>query len=184
MLNLRSGRGAELAAALDRCPPGIEGWRAFEHAALDALRYLFVPPLNEPYVQVRSLSGIERRDAIFPNRVMDPNQPWGLLRQDLSARLIPVEFKNYSRKGIGKQEVDQTRNYLKQSMGRLAIICSKTAPVNSAYRRRNGIFAEEKKVILFISASQLRKLLDLKDRGADPGTHVVDSVEKFLIEHD
>jgi len=37
---------------------------------------------------------------------------------------------------------------------------------------------------LFISASQLRKLLDLKDRGADPGTHVVDSVEKFLIEHD
>jgi hypothetical protein len=71
-------------------------------------------------VQPRSYSGIDCRDAIFPNRVTDPNQPPGLLRQDLEARLIPIEFKNYDRTDIAKPKVDQARNYPKHSMGRLA----------------------------------------------------------------
>ena len=184
MFDLSMERGSDLGRVLDGCPPGLAGWRDFERAALAALRYLFVPPLSEPYVQPRSYSGIDRRDAIFPNRVTDTNQPWGLLRQDLEARLIPVEFKNYDRTDIAKNEVDQARNYLKHSMGRLAIICCNKNPSQAAYRRRNGIYSEERKMILFMTTSQLKKMLDMKDRGKDPATYVVDCVEKFLIEHE
>ena len=184
MLDLSLKSSSDLASLLSRCPPGQAGWREFEHTALATMRHLFVPPLGEPYVQARSYSGIDRRDAIFPNRVTDQNQPWGLLRQDLDARLIPVEFKNYASMEIGKHEVDQTRNYLKQPMGRLAIICSSKPPGNAAYLRRNSVFSEERKMILFITSAQLKKMLAMKDRGKDPATYIVDCVERFLIAHE
>jgi len=184
MLDLSLNRSSDLADMLTRCPPGAAGWREFENAALSTMQYLFVPPLTEPFVQARTYSGIDRRDAIFPNRVTDPNQPWGLLRTDLDARLIPVEFKNYDRMDIGKNEVDQTRNYLKPEMGRLAIICANKSPGNSAYLRRNSIFSQERKLILFITAAQLKKMLKMKDRGNDPASFIVTSVERFLIEHE
>jgi hypothetical protein len=184
MFEVSQKRGSDLGRALDGCPPGPAGWRDFERAALAAMRYLFVPPLGEPYVQPRSYSGIDRRDAIFPNRVTDPNQPWGLLRQDLEARLILVEFKNYDRTDIAKHEVDQARNYLKHSMGRLAIICCNKNPSRVAYLRRNNIYSEERKMILFVTTAQLKKMLGMKDRGEDPATYIVDCVERFLIEHE
>src|SRR5215472_1888732 len=143
MVELSLTPSADLVDRLSRCPAGILGWHEFEDVALSTMQFLFVPPLTEPFVQARTFSGIDRRDAIFPNRVTDPSKPWGLLRQDLDARLIPVEFKNYDRSEIGKQEVDQTRNYMKQDLGRLAFICSNKSPGQAAYLRRNMVFSEE-----------------------------------------
>jgi hypothetical protein len=174
----------DLRRMLDSCPAGASGWKTYEEVALETLCYLFVPPLREPRVQMRSYSGIDRRDAIFPNRVTDTSTTWGLLRQDLDARLILVEFKNYDRQEIGKEETDQTRNYLKSSMGRLAIICCNKMPDDSAYRRRNIVFSEEKKVILFLTTTNLKEILDIKDRGDDPAGFIADSVEEFFIQHE
>jgi hypothetical protein len=151
---------------------------------VEILRHLFVPPLAEPHEQPRTYSGIDRRDAIFPNRVTDTSQPWGLLRHDLSARLVLVEFKNYFDSEIGKEETDQTRNYLKSAMGKLAIICCSKLPSDAAHRRRNSIFSEEGKVILFVTNANLKEMLDMKDRGDDPSVFVLDSVERFLIQHE
>ena len=174
----------DLRSMLDNCPPGMDGWQAYEEVALETLCYLFVPPLREPHVQARSYSGIDRRDAIFPNRVTDTNVIWGLLRQDLDARLILVEFKNYDRQEIGKEETDQTRNYLKPAMGRLAIICCNKIPDAAAYIRRNSVFSDEKKVILFVTTANLKEMLDIKDRGDDPAGFIADSVEEFFIQHE
>lgn len=174
----------DLRRMLDDCPAGSNGWKAYEDAVLETLCYLFVPPLKEPRVQARSYSGIDRRDAIFPNRVTESTTAWGLLRQDLDARLILVEFKNYDRQEIGKEETDQTRNYLKSSMGRLAIMCCNKMPDDSAYRRRNIVFSEEKKVILFLMTTSLKEMLDIKDRGDDPADFIADSVEEFFIQHE
>jgi len=174
----------QLRQTLSHCPAGMAGWKAFEEVALETLCYLFVPPLIKPSVQARSFSGIDRRDAIFPNRVTDTNIAWGLLRHDYDARLILVEFKNYGKEGIGKEEVDQARNYLKSTMGRLAMICCNKRPDDSAYLRRNGVYSEDRKMILFVTTGDLIEMLDIKERGDDPSDFIVDCVEQFLIQHE
>jgi hypothetical protein len=174
-----------LRRSLEACPPGRSGWREFEKAALAVLQALFVPPLQPPRIQPRTFSGLDRRDAIFANRCHDTDTSWGLLHKELDARLIPVEFKNYDREDIGKDEVDQTRNYLRPAtMGRLAIVCCNKAPVQSGLLRRNSIFSEEGKVILFLTVEHLKEMLDIHGRGEDAGGFVVDSYEEFLIQHE
>jgi hypothetical protein len=94
-----------------------------------------------------------------------------------------VEFKNFDHEEIGKDEVDQARNYLKRSMARLAILVCNKRPHESAYLGRNTIYSEEQKVILFLTTSDLREMLDMKDRGDDPSGLILDAVDEFLLQH-
>ncbi|MFD4631628.1 hypothetical protein ACFVYR_14705 [Streptomyces sp. NPDC058284] len=175
---------AQLRADLDSCPAGASGWKRFEEVALDALSYLFVPPLRPPTPQAHTYSNVERRDAVFPNRHLDPSSNWGIFRQDLEARMIAVEFKNYDKTGIGREEVDQTANHLRRAWGRLALLCTNVEPSKSAHIRRNSIFSDDEKVILFITKADLGEMLDMKDRGEDPSDLIMDIYEAFLIQHE
>lgn len=102
----------DLIQRLNECPVGRTGWRQYEDICTEILKFLFIPPLQEPQIQARTLSGIDIRDAIFPNRNSDQQSIWGQLRHELDARLILFEFKNYDSENIGSSEVDQIRNYL------------------------------------------------------------------------
>ncbi len=175
---------------LDSCPLGTAGWSTFETLCTEILTFLFVPPLTFHSRQARTYSGVNRRDAIFSNRQLTPsNDPytknWHHLYVELNARMILFEFKNYDVSDIGHEEVNQTRNYLTEPMGRLAImVCSKN-PVESAYRQRNSVFStNEKKVILFINKDKLKEMLAMKERGEDPTDLIVDLVESFYIQHE
>jgi hypothetical protein len=169
---------------LRNCPAGREGWKQFEDACTDALRFLFVPPLTEPIIQPRTYSGIDRRDAVFPNRNMDEPNNWGHLLRELAARMVLFEFKNYDAEEIGKDETNQTRNYLSPPMGRLAIICCNREPNHAAHIKRNTIFSEDRKVILFLTRDQLVEMLFIKERGEDPSDLVMDLVERFYLQHE
>lgn len=174
----------ELIDKLDSCPEGESGWKTFEEVCIEILCYLFVPPLTTPKIQARTYSGISRRDAVFPNRNFASENPWAQLLKELNARLILFEFKNYDRTEIGKDEVNQTLNYMTGPMGNLAIICSNKEPDESAYIRRNSIFSENKKVILFITKDELKELLYIKERDADPADLIVDLLELFYLQHE
>lgn len=175
---------ADLRQRLRSCPAGLAGWKEFEDVCTDILRFLFVPPLNEPLTQARSYSGIDRRDAVFPNRNLDPTNNWGHLFRELGARLVLIEFKNYDRADIGKDEVNQTRNYLTRPMGRLAIMCCNKAPDHDAHIKRNTIFSEDQKVILFITSDNLMEMLSIKERGEDPSDLILDLLERFYLQHE
>ena len=69
----------ELVIRINKCPPGNKGWREFEDICIETLTYLFVPPLLPPRIQTRTLSGVDRRDAVFPNRNFDLSNNWGKL---------------------------------------------------------------------------------------------------------
>ncbi len=58
----------DLIKRLEACPVGNAGWSEFEDTCIEILTFLFVPPLSKPKIQPRTLSGVQRRDAIFPNR--------------------------------------------------------------------------------------------------------------------
>ncbi len=174
----------DLRRQLDSCPPGETGWAQFERVGVRTLAHLFVPPLRPPRIQPRTLAGAERRDAVFPNRQRDPATNWGLLHAEHGARMILTEFKNYDKTDIGPQEVAETSGHLRHAWGRLALICCTKRPAASAYRRRNTIYSEEKKLILFVTTADLREMLDIKDRGEDPSDFILDSIEEFYLQHD
>lgn len=175
---------ARLRAQLKAVPAGLAGWKIFEEVCTDILTYLFVPPLAKPVPQGRSYSGIDRRDAIFANRNHDGVGNWVQLYKELGARMILFEFKNYDTSEVGKDEVNQTRNYLSAPMGRLAILCSNKMPNGAAHQKRNTIYSEEKKVILFIGPDQLNEMMAIKERGDDPSDLILDLVEMFYIQHE
>jgi hypothetical protein len=171
-----------LRTRLNAVPPGRQGWKQFEEVATDILRHLFIPPLSDPKPQARSYSGIDRRDAIFPNRNHNRDNHWGRLLHELDARMILVEFKNYDKEEVGKDEVNQTRNYLTKPLGRLALVVSTKPPNHAAHLKRNTVYSEEEKVILFLTVAHLTEMLHMKERGEDPADLVMDAVERFYIE--
>ena len=177
-------RVIDLVKRLDGCPMGEEGWRDFEDLCVEILEFLFVPPLVKPIIQPRTYSGTNRRDAVFPNRNFDEKHGWGLLLRELEARMVLFEFKNYETTDIGHEEIIQVDNYLTKPMGRLAImICSKD-PDNGAHIKRNSIYGSQGKVILFVTKTQLKEMLFIKERGEDPCDLIVDLVEKFYLQHE
>ncbi|NJP46520.1 hypothetical protein HCN08_24390 [Streptomyces sp. PRB2-1] len=163
-------------------PRGTSGWKQFEDAAIAVLAHLFVPQLADPIIQARSYSGIDRRDAIFPNRNHGASNHWGRLLHELDARMILVEFKNYDTEEIGKDEVNQTRNYLTKPLGRLALIVSTKKPNHAAHLKRNSVYSEDGKVIVFLTVEHLDEMLYMKERGEDPADLITDLVERFYIE--
>lgn len=174
----------ELLRRLDECPLGREGWRQYEDICIDILEYLFAPPLERPTIRSRTLSGLDIRDAIFPNRITDQGSIWGQLRQELDARMILFEFKNYDIEDIGSEEVDQVRNYLRRPLGKLGVmICSKEPHIN-ARKRRNQVYTDEEKVIILMTSDHLREMIHMKERGDDPARFFMEQVELFYIEYE
>lgn len=177
-------KALQIRQRLQDCPPGHSGWKEFEAACIEALQYLFVPPLTEPIIQPRTYSGTDRRDAVFPNRNIGKSNNWGHILQELGARMVLFEFKNYDSEEIGKDETNQTRNYLTAPMGKLAIMCCNRQPNNAAHIKRNTIFSEEGKVILFLTSGQLIEMLYIKERGEDPSDLIMDMIERFYLQHE
>jgi hypothetical protein len=174
----------ELIKNLRNCPLGMGGWSEFEKICVEIFNYLFVPPLSLPKIQPRTYSEIDRRDAVYPNRNFDSNCIWGQIYKELKARLVLIEFKNYDKTDIGKEEINQTRNYLTNPMGNLAIIICSKKPNEAAYVKRNTIFSQEGKVILFITKEQLVEMIFIKERGEDPADLIMDLIECFYLQHE
>lgn len=173
-----------LVKRLKECPSGTNGWKDFEDICVEILSFLFVPPLVTPVIQPRTYSGIDRRDAVFPNREDIGSSSWAKIKRELGARLVLFEFKNYDTCEIGKDEVNQTRNYLTRPMGKLAILCTNKKPIEQAHIKRNTIFSEEGKVILFLTKDKLEEMLYIKDRGEDPADLILDEIELFYLQHE
>lgn len=179
----------DLIREIDDCPLGPTGWVQFEDVCTRILEFLFVPPLTRPNRQPRTYSGVNRRDAIFPNRNITFNgetlcKNWHHLYVELDARFILFEFKNYDKTELGHEEVNQTRNYLTATIGRIGIIVSTKDPVDSAHRQRNIAYTQEKKVIIFLKKDHLKEMLAMKERNEDPSDLILDMIELFYIQHE
>jgi hypothetical protein len=175
----------DLIDRLYNCPAGVAGWSQFEDICSDILQFVFVPPLWGPRRQARSYSGIDRRDAIFANRTFDAINNWGRLYTELGARLILVEFKNYDAQEIGKEEVNQTFNYLTEAMGRLALLCCNKKPDANAFIARNNLFSQHNHpVILFLWKDHLKEMLYIKQREEEPSDLIMDLLEEFYLQHE
>lgn len=173
----------DLLRRVRACPGGKAGWAEFEDSCTALLTHLFVPPLQPPKIQARTILGSVRRDALFPNRDFGTSTIWGLLWHELDARMILVEYKNYDAEEIDKDHVNQTRNYLTKTTGRLGLLCCNKEPIKSAYVQRSAVFNEDKKVILFLTPDHLQEMCFIKERRENPADLIMDLVEIFYAEH-
>jgi hypothetical protein len=98
--------------------------------------------------------------------------------------MVLFEFKNYDNTGIGPDEVNQALNYLTNPMGRFAILVCSKMPNNQAHIRRNTIYSNDNKVILFVTKDQLKEMLGMKERNEDPSDFIMDLLELFYIQHE
>ena len=172
-----------LIEQLSLCPVGKTGWKEFEDICTSILAEVFVPPLKAPKQQAHTLNGLERRDALFSLRDADVDAGWKKVCQDFDAKFLLCEFKNYT-DTFTKDEVNQTRNYLKETIGRLGIIFSRVGADTGAYRMRNSIYAQEKKVILFFDDNHMVELLRLKAVNQNPLDLVRDAIDDFYISYE
>ncbi len=115
---------------------------------------------------------------------MTGDSAWAKLFVELGARIILCEFKNYDKSEVGKEEIDQTKSYIRPHWGRLALMVCNKKPNDSAHIRRNTIFSDSKIVVLFITPDQLKEMLYMKERGEDPAHFILDLVEMFYIQHE
>ena len=98
--------------------------------------------------------------------------------------MVLVEFKNFGSDLVGKDEINQTRNYLTQTIGRLGIVISRTGYDDGAHIKRNSAFSEEKNVILLLTVKDMKEMLYMKERGEDPADLIMDAVERFYVEYE
>ncbi|WP_411739857.1 hypothetical protein [Peribacillus sp. S4] len=174
----------ELVEKLNECPPGHSHWNDFEEICTEILTFLFVPPLRNPHTQAKTYSGIDRRDAVFPNWEDQGDSTWAKIRRELNAKLILFEFKNYDTSDVGKEEILQTKNYIREAMGKLGIICSTKLPNKAAHIKRNTIYSQDGTVILFITTEKLVEMLYIKERGENPADLIMDEIDKFYLQHE
>jgi Restriction endonuclease len=165
-----------LIEELAKCKPGQQDCHKYEDICIAILTEVFVPPLKQPRVQPRTLNGLERRDALFPLR--GAKHGWEEVRQEFDANFLLCEFKNYTQQ-FGKDEVNQTRNYLRQTIGRIGIIFSRMGASESAKQMRNSIYTQEQKVILFLEDKHLIELLKWKETGQDPLELIQEAIDEF-----
>lgn len=165
-----------LVERLRACPVGREGWRGFERVGTDILTRCLVPPLKPPMPQAQTLRGRERRDALFPLRQV--RDGWEDIRQEFDANFLLFEFKDLA-EPFTPVEVDQTRNYLKHTIGRLGIVVSRHGPSDSALERRRSIYADEHKVILFFEDEHLIEMLNCKATNRTPLELIHRAIDEF-----
>jgi hypothetical protein len=59
-----------------------------------------------------------------------------------------------------------------------------TFPMKPLIIKRNTIYSQEKKVILFLTKSHLKEMLLIKERGEDPSDLIIHLIEAFYLQHE
>jgi HEAT repeat protein len=158
---------------------GPEEWRQYEELVIRIFKYLFVPPLKNPFVQKYTYNRLERRDALFPNHSDDSF--WKIVREKHDGEFILVECKNHCGK-IGKREVQDASQYLrKKYIGRFGLITSRKPPSKSAIEQRKKEYEDDNKLILFLDDKTLKEMIEEKIQERNPTEILSKLRERFLI---
>jgi CheY-like chemotaxis protein len=179
--DLARDRGREILARLTSCPAGRAHARQFEAICVVILDYLFVPPLGQIISQPPRAGGHDIRDAVLANNASD--YFWSRLRQELDARFVVAEFKNYTTP-VRKNEVIQLRIYLKRrTLGRFGLLLSRLPPSQSALQARADAYADQECLILFLEDTILQEMIELRRKGRDPARVLQLIKEQFELDY-
>ena len=153
-----------LLKRLRTCSSGKKMWREYECLIKDIFSYLFVPPLDKPKVQCRTIDGLEIRDLIFPNHAEEGF--WKEIKTEYKGSYIIVEVKNEEKPIPG--DVLQLSNYLHEKhLGLFGILVSRklNKPVEM---KRHKFYSNDRKMIVLLDDTYIKKMILKKACNAKP----------------
>ena len=149
---------------LDNIKPGKEDARKYEKFLFKILPFLLHPKLTDGEEQVREDKGVHIRDIIFYNS--DENGFWFDIKNKHNSTQIVFELKNT--KAIIPKYVDQLNRYLADFFGDFGLIVTRNDVDERIIKNVIGLFSGHRKVVLFLSDKDIKKMIDYKLRGAQP----------------
>ncbi|MBI1218245.1 MAG: hypothetical protein GC186_06820 [Rhodobacteraceae bacterium] len=173
-------KGASIAAKLHATAVGQAGWRAFEEACHEAIRFLFSRELHKLVPQQCTEDGLHRMDLIGRIRP-DRNSFWALLSSDFGTRYVVFEAKNYA-SPIGQDAIDITSKYLfRAGLRTVAIVVAREGASEQAIKTSAGHLREDRKFIMVISKDDLCAMLEGADSGDPPENLLFDRMDETLM---
>lgn len=169
---------AQFEDRLDAIKAGTDDWSKFEDWGTEILTEIFKPDLGPPDQQTRTDDGLDIMDAIFPIRAASP--PWALVRAEYGTRFAVAEYKNYTGP-IGPKQVESIQQYLwipaKRQFG---LLVSRETPAPQAIVQRRRAWLEQDKMIVFLSATDLIGMLEMREKGEEPFEVIDAQLEEFF----
>lgn len=168
-----------LTAALNAICPGREEALDFQKLWLDAVEFLFSPPLGMPQYEVSDESKRNRRDIIIEN--FAESGFWAVARSEYVARYIVIDAKNYTGP-ISKNAVLGVAHYLKKhGCGMFALLATRAGASLAAMHAIREYWIAEQKMILVLDDADLKRMLALRERGADPASVIRERLKEFIV---
>ncbi|MBD0417132.1 hypothetical protein [Oryzicola mucosus] len=173
-------QGMRLATRLRSIEQAEPGWKAFELACEEAIRFLFSAHLSNFVRQQRTSDDLNRMDLVGRIRSTGTSF-WSDLASDFSTRYVVFEAKNYA-DPIGQREIQITEKYLvANGLRTVAIIIARKGASKHAVDAAKGILREYGKFILTISLNDLCKMLEGASKGDQPENILFERMDAFLM---
>jgi len=166
---------------LKHCEPGMEGWSEYERVSTGLFTLLFVPPLSEPRIQTRTESGLNVRDAVFPNYA--EGGVWSMIDQRYQARYIVFECKNLS-KPIGQEPVNQVSRYLRnKALGNVGVISSRMKASPEAREAQKEVFRDLNHLVLLLEDFDFTQMIRLKRKTSSADRYIQNIIADFSLSY-
>ena len=166
---------------LDKCLSGKKHAFIYETACFDMLKYIFAEDLSLWEKQPRSNKDLYRFDLLC--RIKDNTEKtfWSMMERYFKSKYIIFEYKNYSNK-ITQKEIYTTEKYLyKKALRSVAVIITKNGFDDNSFWATKGCLRENGKLILIITAEELKRMCYLKMDQQDPSEVLLTKVDELLM---
>ena len=171
--------GEILAEKLDKCTPGIDMWNDYQVLCKEILGYCLSPPLMEPEEQVNASGKLHRIDIV----IHIPFSAKGLWNYILNrfGMAIVAECKNYLDE-LGENDVLISSKYLNpMGLTTLGLLLTRKGLNEGGIAAQHTLWNTNKLMIVCFNDNDLRKILELKESGDDPGKVIDDHIRNFLL---
>ncbi|MBL0084499.1 MAG: hypothetical protein IPP37_19615 [Saprospiraceae bacterium] len=161
-------QGQLLIKELKNCSLGKSGWPNYEKISAEIFKFLFSDSFTR-YISETQASNDEdslRRDLIIHNNFKDSGSFWGRINSDFHAKLLIVEFKNYSEE-IEYDTMFSTTKYLKKKTGNFVLIMSRFGGKSKLLEQQKELLSDGKLIIL-IDDIEIIEMIEEKLSGRNP----------------
>jgi len=171
-------KAQSLISRLKECKPGIPDWNKYQDICEEILTYCMVPPLLEPISQSRTRDGMHIRDLIFhiPHGL---SGFWTYLISKYGTAII-VECKNYTDTLSENELIISSKYYGKKKLTNLGLVLTRNGLSNNGLKAQEKLWDKEDKMLLVLTDEDLKKMLELKDKGDKPWM-IVDFHEREFL---
>lgn len=171
-----------LLSRLDNCPSGKEGAKDFEDICTELLKHTFADDLSLWRKQEKSNAGLFRFDLLCRIKDDISKSFWRIMESYFHSKYIVFEFKNYYEK-ITQKEIYTTERYLySKALRNVAIVVAKNGFDENSIWAAKGSLREYGKLILPVTATELKQMVELKRNQEDPSEFLLSKLDHLLVE--